>query len=821
MDEKTGGIQGFPTQQLPYAKKGDKWRKQCVDWACAHMRDASGRSRKTAARMRVNIDLVNGRLHVDDMRRVVAPDMRNIGFKPEDIQHYPIINPKLNLLLGEERKRVFEHRVVVTNPNGVSEVERARAEETRRRYETFLGGAAQGGSENSAQMAMVNEFMTYQWQDVREIRANALLDHYSKEQGFDVLFNDGFRDAMTVGEEIYLCDIVCGEPVMTKLDPLSVHVLRHGASNRVEDADIVAVESYWPVGKVVDHFHDSLSESDLRKLDSGFGSSTGDAATEEAYLDRLYNPAMDGGPADEWRPGFAASGMADAPYDAEGNVRVLRVFWKSRKKIVRVKGYDPVTGETVYTVYPEGHKPDESLGEEAKELWVNEAWEGALIGSDIYADVRPRRVQYNRMGDPSRCHFGIIGTMYGSGGEAPFCLVDMMKPYNYLYDVIHDRLNKQIARSWGAIMRLDLAQVPDGWDIEKWLYFAKESGVAVTDSFKEGDRGAAMGKIAGGLNSNNSGVINLNDSASIAQDIQLLQFIQQEMSSVVGISAQREGMIDNRETVGGVERATVQSSHITEWLFSIHNDTKKRAYECFLETAKAAMRGRNMKFQYLLGDGSMTLMEVDGDEFAECDYGLAVDYGNDAQRLRQSIETLAQAALQNQTLNFSTILKLYNSGSLAEKQRLVEKAERDMSEARRQEQRSAMEQQQAAAKAQAEAVRAKAESEERMRAMDNETRVKVAEIEARAKLDVAAMSASAADGSEMAERRRQFDERMDLERRKLDSKERKDVSDAARDDRNRGLDRAQREAQSRRQEAGRREIEEKKIAAAKAAQKEQ
>ena len=41
---------------------------------------------------------------------------------------------------------------------------------------------------------------------------------------------------------------------------------------------------------------------------------------------------------------------------------------------------------------------------------------------------------------------------------------------------------------------------------------------------------------------------------------------------------------------------------------------------------------------------------------------------------------LAQAALQNQTLSFSTIMKLYSSTSLIEKQRLVEKDERSIQE---------------------------------------------------------------------------------------------------------------------------------------------
>ena len=69
--------------------------------------------------------------------------------------------------------------------------------------------------------------------------------------------------------------------------------------------------------------------------------------------------------------------------------------------------------------------------------------------------------------------------------------------------------------------------------------------------------------------------------------------------------------------------------------------------ECFLETAKIALKGRNKKFQYILSDTSIRLMEIDGDEFAECDYGLVVDNSNSSQELNNKLDMLAQAALQN------------------------------------------------------------------------------------------------------------------------------------------------------------------------------
>jgi hypothetical protein len=40
---------------------------------------------------------------------------------PNAIQHYPIINSKLNILRGEESKRLFDYKAIVTDPNSISE----------------------------------------------------------------------------------------------------------------------------------------------------------------------------------------------------------------------------------------------------------------------------------------------------------------------------------------------------------------------------------------------------------------------------------------------------------------------------------------------------------------------------------------------------------------------------------------------------------------------------------------------------------------------------------------------------------------------------
>jgi len=155
-----------------------------------------------------------------------------------------------------------------------------------------------------------------------------------------------------------------------------------------------------------------------------------------------------------------------------------------------------------------------------------------------------------------------------------------------------------------------LAKVPAGWDINKWLYYMKQDGIAVIDSFKEGNKGNATGKLAGGFNTT-GGSIDLETGNYIQQHINLLQYIQNELDLISGVSPQRQGQIQNRETVGGIERAVQQSSSITEEYFTVHDNTKKRALECLLETAKIAMHGKSKKFQYINSDYSLKLVDIE------------------------------------------------------------------------------------------------------------------------------------------------------------------------------------------------------------------
>jgi len=667
----------LPRQRLPYAQKNIEWRKDNVDYADRHSFYNNERVRKSLQNKIINLNLYNGIVDARDLTNVVNPHQIDASFVPDNIPHHPIIVPKIDLLVGEEIKRRFDWSVIVTNADAISKKEEDKKEFLKERLTQFLQENYQD-DELKSKMEDLAKHMKYSWQDIREKSANQILKHYSQEQRFDRTFNDGFKDALIFAEEIYQCDIIHDEPVLIKLNPLKVHSVRSGNSDRIEDSSIIIIQDHWSPHKIIDVYHDELKPEDIDYImeyttTSSKGSYSDDQNNHvllrdalntgvEGMYDTIFNLA-------ELNGHFFGSNYTDDT----GNIRVLKVFWKSIKQVKKIKFYDEY-GEEQYKIASEEYIPNKDLGEEVTTMWVNEWWEGVKVGKDIYLNIKPRKVQYNKIYNPSLCSPGIVGQIYNTNQSKAVSLVDRMKNYQYMYDVIWDRLNKAISTNYGKIFELDLAKIPENWEVDKWMHFAVVNKIAVIDSFKEGQQGAATGKLAGSMNTQGGRAIDMETGSYIQQHIQLLEFIKAEMGEIAGVSAQREGQVSNRETVGGVERAVNQSSHITEYWFMLHEQCKIRVLETFLETAKIALKGNNKKVQYILDDQSIEMLNIDSDEFCEQDYGIIVTTSSKTQELEQMIKQNAQAFVQNGG-GLSTIMDIYFSPSLMDMRRKLEEAE--------------------------------------------------------------------------------------------------------------------------------------------------
>jgi len=133
-----GVTNGFPSQKKTRAEKSKAWAKQCVDYADDSILIHNDGVRQTRRNKIVNLNLYNGKLDAREISNVVNPNKTEASFLIDEIPHYPIIVPKIDLLVGEEYKRRFDFRVIVTNPDAISEKEEAFKGEWQSKIDEIL-----------------------------------------------------------------------------------------------------------------------------------------------------------------------------------------------------------------------------------------------------------------------------------------------------------------------------------------------------------------------------------------------------------------------------------------------------------------------------------------------------------------------------------------------------------------------------------------------------------------------------------------------------------------------------------------------------------
>jgi hypothetical protein len=673
-------IYQFPSQKKLLKEKTDEWGKQCIEAALTITYGDTSKIRKSRTAKQLNYDLINGIIDESDIERAFNPmGIKGVNF-PAKIQNYPIEITKFNVLKGEEGKRRFDWRLRSVNADVISQKEFLMKQQIEGLIMEEMINSDYSEEMAARRLKQLQHYHQYEMQDYGEVMGQRILDYFWYTQRLKNMFSDAFYDVLIGAEEIYNIEILHGEPVAEKQNVLNLSTFGGGNSYKVEDSEIIIDAGFKSVGKVIDDYWDVLTADEIDDLETG---------TRE---NRLAGNLVFSGPVEKDNEltslGYSQLITVDGPgishfggtYDNEGNIFVAKAVWKSRRKIGRLTYYDP-QGNEQETIVDENFPIDQfkNLGWTIDWRWINEWWQGHKIGKDLYKRIEPLPRIGSKFSNPSICIPPYIGTIYSIGSGPSVSLMDRVKPYKYLYNVYMRRTELASARNKGVIAELDLAEIPDGWDEELVMMYAEANGYMVTDSFKEGKKGVSQGKLISTIKQRNSNVINLNSSEVILANLKLAQYVKNELGEVAGISPQREGQIDNRETYGGVERSVTQSSHITEEWFRVHDNTKLRVLECLLETSKYAWRnatGENAKKLQYVDDGMIThLFEVDGHKLAETEYGYYISDGQNDMELIQAIKQLSLAALQNDKATFKDLFTIYRDTSVAGMIRKLEDSE--------------------------------------------------------------------------------------------------------------------------------------------------
>lgn len=703
----------FPTQKRSLKEKDQDWKEQCIDATISKAFNFYPR-RSSQRTKQINYDLLNGKFNKSEFNYVTNPyciEGEDLEF-PASLEFFDVISPIFSLLFGEDAKRIFTPIAKVVNEDAISDKE----EEIKGQIEMMVAQyfqAALEGQDPQIIEEKLAKFSKFTYKDLRERLANHLLKYYMKYGKIVNIFQDGWVDALVAGEEIYKVSIVANEPKVRRVNPLNVYFSLPSNSAHVDEADAIVEERWMSYSEIIDELYDILTEDQIRQIEAiGQG-------TSMAFSYNLANPLVP--PGDTIESIYALESSAIQ----QSGIKVFFCTWKSKKKI-GILTYIDDNGKVQEDTVSEFYKPDENEHIEWK--WVNEYWSGIKI-ADMYINIKPNENQYRSIDNLSVCKSGYVGTIYNCQNSQSVSLMDRIKPWVYLYIKIWYRTEMLMAANYGKIAKIDMAMIPDGWEIEKWLYYATSMKFAFIDSFNQGKEGISKGMLAGQM-SGQSGNIDMELGNSIQGHIALLQYIEEKIRETSGITKQRLGSISTSELVGNTERAVTQSSHITEKWFEIHNQTKLRVLEQLIETAKTAFRGKSKKFQYITDDIETVFFTIDGGKFADADYGVFVTNAARDIKALDTLEQLMMTALSYDKVSMSDVLDVMSTDSIANlRAKLKESEEKRMAQSQQTEQMN-MQMQQQMQQLQLQLEEEKLNLEKYIADSNNETKIQVAQISA-------------------------------------------------------------------------------------------
>lgn len=672
----------MPPQKLSYEKKGKNWREQCVEAVSGMSNSRQVNGRSSWGRKQLNYDLVNSIFNEDDFQYVLDPyglGSQKVGNQPAKLRDINLIVNKINLLKGEEMNRPFNYKVVSVAGEAVSAREDRKLEllkmVARQTLAKELGESLEPtidpktGEEIPKTFEEIDKYLSYSYSDIREKWGNSILDYLKHSENLELKFNEGWEHALIAAEEIYYIGIVNGETVLRVCNPLNIEFDRNPDNPCIEDGDWVREDRRMTVGQILDEFGEDLTEEQISMLDKG--------DIRQGMNNQMF-------------PGFAYT-QKDMDYYDKGNFSsrgnsnsslylVTHVVWKSMKKIGFVS-YPDENGDEQTGIVDETFKltPEmKAAGYSLDWRWIPEVWHGTKIGESIYVQIEPMPNQSRSMDNPSKVKLPYVGRIYNCTNSVQTSLVDLIKPHQYLYNIIWFRLEAEIAKAKGKKMVMDIAQIPksEGIDMDKWMYFFDNVGIAFINSFEEG-KDAFAGQVS---QFNQFQAIDVSLSQSVGQYIQILGKIEQLVDKIIGITPQREGSVHQSETAHGTERSITQSSHITEPWFYIHNEVKKRVLTQLLETCKFAYPGKK-KIHYILDDVERIQMEIDMEKFSDSDYGVFVSNSTQDHLIFQKLEMLIHQGLASGAASFSDAIAMFKSSSISELSNLIKESEKNRQEA--------------------------------------------------------------------------------------------------------------------------------------------
>jgi hypothetical protein len=710
----------FPDQfKTKKQKEDDSWIKNTMDYFSNKAYAEYIKNRDTFV---PNYDLMKGILRREDFA-IDEPEVKSFTDMlekdlslPGYVKMYSIITTPVNELVGEISKRPDSYRVKAFDDDSKAQELQFKTD-TLKAYvinqvkQQVMAKAAMSGEE--LPMEKVEEITMQQVQEeldsytsVAEQWANHTLtcnkaDFHLKEQS-----EDAFRDLLISAREFYHIyednsktgfNVEVANPKNTWFLTTPDKKYISDPSGRSRGAYAAGTVEVMEISEIIEAFPD-LTKTEIDHLRSSLQDYGLINVRESNLGNPNVTPGQDSVIYDTYDPLVLQTRMIIESEMKENNdglrdflgltsnvssfgykYVVVRSYWISKRKIGKLIYEDEMGNEQSALVtedYKSGNMPTQISLEWG---WVNQWYQGTKIGPDIY-HVKP----YTLLD-----YCPIIGTTYEVKNTEAKSLVDLMKPFQTIYNVCMNQLYKLLEKEVGKVQLMSLRHIPvpkdgDAQDaLDIWEMEARERGVVFIDDSPENLKAPSS--------FNQFTSLDLTRTQEIQSRYNLAQQMKIECWELIGMSRQRMGSVAASETATGTNTAMQQSYSQTEPLFVAHEYVTGQLYQAIIDASLKIQSSKpESTLSYITSEGESAFVQVNGNELKLRDLKVFPTNRPEDTQMFNELRQLSQALIQNGGSLYD-IIELYSTKSMRE----MKKTFKDLRDQQLQQQQAAQQQQQA------------------------------------------------------------------------------------------------------------------------------
>lgn len=674
----------------------------------------------------VNYDLINGILNQEDFEYVTKPyGVAPKAYIPEEMQNFPILVNNFKYLEGELIKRPRNTRVTAVNAEAISEFSKKKAElvsqfvineiKKARLAEQQIEGMSEEQLAQLEQEIMspkeIQAYMSKDYRDSYEVLGKEILSYLEQKLNISNVERLAWKHGLASGKEIYYVGIERKQPIIRAINPLRFDCDLDSDLTFIHDASWARTIDYMSPSRVVSLFPDLTN----------------------AEVERIYAKGTTGGGArrridNKWEIEDDVDNWEDFDnwdnYVQNDKVKVTHYVWRTEKKVGFLTFLDENGMEQVVQV-PEGYSLNKDRGDiKITWQWFPEVRQVTEIDDDIYTEWGVVEDTPQDPDDPFYCPLPYTGVLHNNLNSKVTGIIDLMKPYQYFYNIVYRMIQKDLASDKGRKLLANINQIPTsmGIDLDKWQHYLEVDDIIWINPNEEGNRGNT--DLTSWRN------VDMTAAQSIDKKVQLLEYIERQCSKVIGMNDARLGQQGGRELVGTTQQQILQSNYATEPWFATHEMGTKAALELLLNTAKYCYhKYPKQHLAYTLSDMSRRIIELDVDKLFFAHFSVYLSSGSDDMRMYEELKQIAHAAVQTQSATLSSIAKMIRgNASPGELVDMLEKGEEQMQAIQQQNAEAEQNAQAELQKAQMQIEQLKLELEKYKIDMDNATKVEVAKI---------------------------------------------------------------------------------------------